>query len=279
MALRPADVTAVDAYSLPPEIEVCNEWSDDADDKLSELWDENTSGTLVEELVARLIQLQRPDGRWGEQDSARAGLNKSDVAVTSAAVEALCIHGVDKARLAVDRAIGYLRSTQRADGSWGDAPSAKQIQATSFAISGLVAAGVTIGDDAIAAGANWLIVHQRAAGGWGDSCHEDEHGAPDQSAATPTAWVVMALVAAGKASHRAARRGVEFLLDVQDDEGRWSDPEFVHPGEAADPWFHNDLHSVAWSLLALSRWAVSAISAQSEAAGELSLRLVCATVD
>ena len=157
--------------------------------------------------------------------------------------------------------------------------AAMQVQATSWALRGLLSAGVSADDDAIAAGLNWLVVHQHSGGGWSGSTSADETRARDGAAAKPTAAALVALVAAGRANHAAARRAVEFLVDAQDDEGRWTDSHFFDRDAVANRWFGNDLHSIAWPLLALSRWAVAAISAQSAAAGEMSLRLVGAAAD
>jgi hypothetical protein len=99
------------------------------------------------------------------------------------------------------------------------------------------------------------------------------------SSASPTASAVMALVAAGRANHRATRRGVEFLVDSQEDAGSWTDCKLPHCDVVAIRPTRNHLHSVAWPLLALSRWAVAAISAQSAAANEMSLRLVGVSAD
>ena len=90
---------------------------------------------------------------------------------------------------------------------------------------------------------------------------------------------MLSLVAAGKENHAACRRGVQFLIESQGDDGRWNEPEFAPYYPAANRWIRNELHSVAWPLLALSRWAVAAISAQSAAADEMSLRLVGVSAD
>jgi squalene-hopene/tetraprenyl-beta-curcumene cyclase len=159
-----------------------------------------------------------------------------------------------------------MRSHQRADGSWAHADGSQQILCTSAAIRGLVAAGATTDDDSFAAAANWLVVQQEPTGGWNGS-------------ATETAWALLALVAAGKAHHVATRRGIDFLVDFQDDDGGWIDSRFVERDPLVNHWFRNELHGVAWPLLALSKWAVAASSAQPAAADEISLRLVAATSD
>jgi squalene-hopene/tetraprenyl-beta-curcumene cyclase len=115
------------------------------------------------------------------------------------------------------------------------------------------------------------VVEQQLDGGW----REGE----EDSSPSPTAWVVLAFIAAGKSNHRACRRAVQFLVDTQQDDGGWAEPSFAVYDIQSSRWIHNALHATTWSLLALSRWAMAAVSAQSEPTAELSLRLVGAAAD
>ncbi len=231
---------------------------------------------------ARLLRCclrQNADGGWSERSLNQMTHGASEPDLTGRALEALNSTDVPEARSARARAVAHLRATQGADGSWIGESAATQIHVTSWTLRGLLSADVPLDDDAIAAGVNWLVVHQQLGGGWSESTSADEAPARDGASAMPTAWALLALVAAGKASHVAARRAVEVLINAQDDDGRWTDSDSSNWDAAANRWFGNDLHSVAWPLLALSRWAVAAISAQSAAGGEMSLRLVGAAAE
>jgi hypothetical protein len=263
-----------DPCDLPPGIEVCWDWSDDDRASHVEIQCCLENAQLAAANIELLLQYQNRDGGWGERGPSRIGRSESVADITGAVLEALDDRDAEDARFARTRAVHYLRTVQRADGSWTGGSAAERIRATSLAIRGLLSAGVSTDDDAIAAGVNWLIVHQQADGGWSESSHDEDHLSRDQAAASPTAWALLALVAAGKANHPAARRGVNLLVKTQDGDGSWTEPNFALHDAGSNRWFRNDLHSVAWPLFALSRWTVAAISTQSAAADEMSLRLV-----
>lgn len=284
-ALPLANAPTNDAGSLPPEFEVFGDWSHD--DVNPHMWEASptpmnldqwntasaserfptgvlnkTMGNICDELIAR----QNLDGGWSAD---RRGV--SDPTVTGNVLEALANIENESAQLSLDLAVEYLKESQQGDGSWRSAIGAEQIRATSSAILGLAAAGVLSDDDAIAAGLNWLVVEQQSNGGW-------REGSSDENP-SPTSWAVLAFVAAGKSNHKACRRGIHFLVEAQGDDGRWTDSNFAVYDALLDRWIHNDLHSTASPLLALSRWAVSAASAQTAANPELSLRLVGVSAD
>ena len=115
------------------------------------------------------------------------------------------------------------------------------VHGTSLAVQGLLAAGVQPEDDAVAAGVNWLIVHQQPSGGWGELPHAldgtNDDYAFGRATASQTAWALDALVAAGQAGEEAARRGVGFLLNAQQDDGRWPEPSFTLRDARTGRWF------------------------------------------
>jgi squalene-hopene/tetraprenyl-beta-curcumene cyclase len=179
--------------------------------------------------------------------------------LTGASIELLARHGMRPDHPAIIRAASYLRASQRGDGSWDSATGARFLHGTTWALRGLVAAGKGMSDDAVAAGVNWLLVHQYENGGWGErvepSAEESDFVAADATA-IQTAWAVLALVATDHCDHDAARRGIEFLLDSQKDDGSWCDLQLTERDFALG-WHHNSLHSAAVPLLALARWAVA----------------------
>jgi squalene-hopene/tetraprenyl-beta-curcumene cyclase len=267
-ALQLTNAPAVDAGYLPPEFELLGDWSQDTNAWTSEINQSSADSVknLVAELCEELIVRQNSDGGWGDLE-----LSVSQPHVTSSVLEAIANCEHTNTRSSINRAIEYLRESQQGDGSWLNVNQAEPIRATSSAIRGLTAAGVPSEDDVIAAGLNWLVVEQQRDGGWREGTGNTNP--------SPTSWVVLAFVAAGESNHKACRRGIHFLVDAQGDDGRWTDANFAIYDAALNRWIHNDLHSTAWPLLALSRWAVTAMSARSEASGELSLRLVNVSAD
>lgn len=247
-------------------------------------------------LVDQLMERQNRDGGWSPTTSAklfsrqsRRNLRKlrrhhglgSAPDVTGAVLEAIANSGREQAQPVIDRAVAYLRAAQRADGSWDSATGLRLIHGTSAAIRGLVAAGLDKDDEAIAAGVNWLIVHQQPSGGWGEAASLAQGEAHYQFASvdpSQTAWALSALVTTGRTLDPPARRAVKFLLDAQDDNGQWHNSRPIHRDPKWNRWYRNDLHAVAWPLMALSQWAVAA-SVHSAEIEQPKLRLVGVLAD
>lgn len=268
-ALELASAPTSSAGNLPPEFEVLGDWSYDAEEWKNEFdpaEHDSVAPRIAVNLYEVLIARQNSDGGWS--DVARG---VSDPTTTGNVLEALAEFESEATRLSTNRAVDYLRESQQGDGSWLSASGTEQIRATSSAIRGLAAAGVLSEDDIIAAGINWLVVEQRRDGGWREGS--------DDANPSPTSWAILAFIAAGESNHKACRRGIHFLVETQSDDGRWTDSDFAVYDAALDRWIYNDLHSTASPLLALSRWAVSATSAQTAANPEMSLRLVGVSAD
>jgi len=144
-------------------------------------------------------------------------------------------------------------------------------------VRGLIAAGTLPSEPAVDAGLNWLLIHQQTSGGWSEQSNRPTvEGEPnhDESTAVETAAVVLALVAAGLADHEATRRGIEFLVGQQHDDGDWAKTQSTESHSSSVDSTRSDLHATAWSLLALARWAV-AIGVQAHDNRPAGLRLVC----
>lgn len=276
---------------LPPRIQMASNGSVGASDlpgrHTASPGDAAAAIAVARRIVERLCDLQDQDGSWGG--------NAPDV--TGAVLAALSRHNLRLGHAAVDRAMAWLRDAQQADGGWDSATGVRFVHGTSQAIRGLVAAGVPQDDPDVAAGVNWLLVHQQPSGGWGESVPA---GPPDTSAnpairhpdgpeltthprqlyeshpptATQTAWALLALLVAVQAKHEATRRGVQFLLDTQEEDGSWDEPHFTLRHQTDGPWQRSELHSVVWPVMALSRWAVDAAEAERDQPETVCLRLV-----
>lgn len=133
-----------------------------------------------------------------------------------------------------DSCLTYLSQEQEYDGAWFGRWGTNYIYGTWSVLLALEEAGVPPEDPRMRAAVEWLISVQRGDGGWGESNDtyefEETRGRADRSAAFQTAWAVLALMAAGEANSVSVRRGIEFILREQVEEGLWADPEFTAPG-------------------------------------------------
>jgi squalene-hopene/tetraprenyl-beta-curcumene cyclase len=225
-------------------------------------------------LVRRLVKRQNPDGGWGV-----ASGRPSSPDITGVVLEALARNkgtnslparvrnrekGPHDLLRAIDQAVTYLRREQRADGSWDSTTGVRFVHGTSLAVRGLVVAGATHADEVVAAGLNWLVAHQHVSSGWGESVHDTKVDSADEFVAGPatasqTAWALVALIDAGRWDNQAVRQGVQFLLETQDEDGRWRELPFVQHDAQDGHWFRSELLSTVDASLALSRWVTAAV--------------------
>jgi len=153
--------------------------------------------------------------------------------VTARVVTALARVGRPEDRVALTRAIDYLRREQEANGSWFGRWGTNYVYGTWSVLSAFAQARIGPDDPAVERAVSWLESRQNPDGGWGESNDSYEPGRAGTSApSTPhqSAWAVLALIAAREAGSDAVRRGIEYLLRTQRPDGLWSDPSFTAPG-------------------------------------------------
>ncbi len=232
--------------------------------------------------VRWLLAMQNRDGGWGAFDrnndseflcnvpfaDHNAMIDPSTPDLSGRVLEALGQLGYGEAHPAVAEAVRYIRSTQEPDGSWFGRWGVNYIYGTWQVITGLVAVGVSEEDPAIRAGVNWLLTHQQPGGGWGETpatYADPTLRGQGPATASQTAWAVLGLLAAGLDDHPAVRRGVQFLVDRQQDDGTWDEPEFTGTGFPQVFYLRYHYYPMYFPLMALSRWAVSAAASQADA--------------
>ena len=127
----------------------------------------------------------------------------------------------------------FLRQQQEADGSWFGRWGVNYIYGTCFALRGLAAIGVDMREAFCLRAAEWLRSFQNPDGGWGESC--DSYDNPDlrgigPSTAAQTSWALLGLFATGDFDSESVKRGVQFLLKTQKENGAWEDDFFTGTG-------------------------------------------------
>jgi hypothetical protein len=191
-----------------------------------------------------LLRRQSGDGRW-PVGTLRPPIESNDIEVTAMAMRALQLYAPRSVRAESAKAIARAR-----DWLVALAPDATEEQA--FRVLGLVWGGANRA--AIAAAGRALQASQRADGGWSQqkSLHSDAY-------ATGEALVALTESGAVAKGDPAIRRGVEFLLRTQLEDGSWFVKSRSVPIQA---YFESGFPHGAdqWISAAATAWAVTALA-------------------
>ena len=120
--------------------------------------------------------------------------------------------------------------TARWFGRWG----INYIYGTWSTLCALNAAGIGPQAPEMRKAAEWLVSIQNEDGGWGeggDSYRLDYRGyEPCESSVSQTSWALLGLMAAGVVDHPAVRRGIDYLVARQREDGLWSEQHYSGTG-------------------------------------------------
>ncbi len=215
-----------------------------------------------------VISMQCTDGGWGAFDKDNdqrlwnaipfadhgAMLDNSSPDVTGRVLEVLAdTQGAD-CQASVARAIGYLRRTQRKDGSWYGRWGVNFVYGTWAVLSGLTKAGLAARDASVSAGVNFLRSAQNDDGGWGEACtsYDEDRFVASASTASQTAWGVLGLLVTVGVADPAARRGVQWLVRHQSVDGSWQEEAFTGTGFPQHFYIRYHAYRNCFPLLALA---------------------------
>lgn len=202
--------------------------------------------------IELILSMQNGDGGWASYEKKRGGdwlehLNPSQVfsaiMVDHSYVEcsSACMQALSKARgmfgeeldkrvkRSMSKAESFVRTMQRADGSWYGSWAVCFTYGTWFATTALLASGAQRNDPALRNACGFLIAHQNPDGGWGEhfsSCTE-QRWVRSKSTAVQTAWALSSLVRCGLANTAAAKRGANYLIRHQQQDGDWPEEALV----------------------------------------------------
>lgn len=130
---------------------------------------------------------------------------------------------------AINKAIDYLRKTQKGDGSWWGRWGTNFLYGTFSALTGLAHVNVDMNQDWIQKGVEYLYLRQNVDGGWGETCdtYLGKPFAPSKSSLFHTSIVLITLLYCGKEDTKEVARGLEYLWSKRD---KWKDDLFNAPG-------------------------------------------------
>jgi squalene-hopene/tetraprenyl-beta-curcumene cyclase len=258
-------VSAPEARSGGWAFQFENEWYPDVDDTSAvvtalakihhpELSD---SDKAIQRGFRWTLALQGSDGGWGAYDKDnnklifnkipfadhQALLDPSTADLTGRCLEMLGTLGYDQSHPAVNQAIEFLRKEQEPNGSWYGRWGVNYIYGTWCVLSGLRAIGIDMTAPWIQQAVIWLESVQNPDGGWGESCDsyaDMEKAGRGKSAASQTAWALMALLQAGASDSISVVRGVNWLIRHQREDGVWDEP--FHTGTGFPRVFYLRYH-------------------------------------
>lgn len=216
-----------------------------------------------------ILSMQNKDGGWSSFDKNNncaplthfpfadhnAMLDPSACDITGRILELLATTGLRRDHQGVQRAIAFLRDHQEADGTWFGRWGVSFIYGSWLALRGLKAIGEAMESVAYQRAGRWLIARQNPDGGWGESCLSyDDPTTKGRGPSTPsqTAWALMALMSLGWVGESAFRRGLEYLLSNQREDGNWDEEPFTGTGFPRVFYLKYHLYPTYFPLLALA---------------------------
>ena len=208
---------------------------------------ERTRKACIDRAVAWLTGMQSSSGGWAAFDWNNESrelanipfadfgelLDPPSVDVTAHMLEMYGTLGYGTDHPPVRRGLAYIWDQQEHDGAWFGRWGVNYVYGTGAVLPALQALGVDMTQPRVRRAVEWLLAHQNPDGGWGETCVSyPDPSLRGQGESTPsqTSWALIALIAAGEARHESVERGVEFLLQRQQNDGTWDEPQFTGCG-------------------------------------------------
>jgi len=225
----------------------------------------------VERSEEWLLGMQSSNGGWGAFDRNNTQtwtrqipfcdfgevIDPPSVDVTGHVVECLGRLGRRIGDPAVDRAVRFLKREQDPDGAWFGRWGSNLTYGIGSVLPALKAVGEDMRVPYVRRAVDWLVEHQNEDGGWGEKIegyYDPAWRGRGPSTASQTGWSLLALLAAGEASHPAVERGVEYLVRTQNEAGGWDEESFTGTGFPTDFMIRYHIYRDVFPLMALGRY-------------------------
>jgi len=232
------------------------------------------------------MTFQCKDGGWGafDKDCTKNILEKVPFAdhnamldpecadITARILELLGYEGVDLDNPQVNEAIQFIREHQEEDGSWYGRWGVNYIYGTWQVLRGMRALNWNMKELWLLKARDWLESVQHQDGGWGERCstYDDPvFKGQGPSTATQTAWAVMGLCAFDDPNLPSLKRGIEYLIRTQNEDGSWTEHEITGTGFPKVFYLKYDMYRNAWPLLALATYRNILEEAEAKANGDV----------
>ena len=185
--------------------------------------------------------------------------------VTAHVLEILGRMGYNTSRTSVTKGLDYLKETQENDGSWWGRWGVNYIYGLGAVLPALQHIGEDMGQPYIRRALDWIMEHQHEDGGWGEGVEsyiDPSLRGKGPSTKSQTAWALLGLIAGGRAETESTKRGVDYLLRNQQEDGSWDEPEFTGTGFPRDFMINYHLYRYYWPLMALGQYRQAVRAAQ-----------------
>jgi len=235
--------------------EFLNDWYPDVDDSgfvIMAIKDIKTSDNkhkeqAIQRGLAWCLGMQSKNGGWGafDKDNTKHLLNKIPFAdlealidpptadLTGRMLELMGSFEFSMDHPAAVSALAFIKMEQEPEGPWFGRWGVNYIYGTWSVLSGLAGIGEDMSLPYIRKAVNWLKSKQNLDGGWGEVCDSYcDRSLMGSGPSTPsqTGWVLLSLLAAGEGHSMAATRGVEYLIETQNENGTWDEEAFTGTG-------------------------------------------------
>ena len=177
--------------------------------------------------------------------------------LTGRVLEMMAAVGYQPGHPVARRSIEWLRRNQQADGAWWGRWGVAYVYGTSSALSGLRAIGYDMNQPWIQRAVDWLKSKQNPDRGWGESPLADRDPGwrgRGTSTASQTAWAIIGLLAGEDGPSEPLLRGVQWLVERQNENGAWDENEFTGTGFPGHFYLRYWLYSHYFPLMALGRF-------------------------
>ena len=222
--------------------------------------------------VRWIAGMQNKDGGWGafDRDNDReiftrvpfadhnAMIDPSTADLTARVLEMYAGLGMTTDHQVAAKGLDFIWKNQEPDHCWFGRWGVNYIYGTWQTLVGLIAIGVPKSDPRIRRAVAWLKSHQQNSGGWGEtvaSYDDPRLRGQGKTTASQTAWAILGLCAAGEVESAAVEAGVQYLLDMQREDGGWDEPEFTGTGFPRVFYLRYHYYCLYFPLMALSRVA------------------------
>ncbi len=218
-----------------------------------------------------LLAFQNSDGGWAAFDKTEsrpileaipfadhnAMQDPSCPDITGRIIESLGHNGFTIEDENIQRAIRFIRGQQDACGAWWGRWGVNYIYGTWQVLAGLSSVGQDMSADFVRRAADWLRSVQKPDGSFGETCASyDDPSLKGQgeSTASQTAWGTMGLLAAAGPNDPDVKRGIDWLIEHQAQDGAWEESQFTGTGFPRVFYLKYHLYRHYFPLMALARY-------------------------